>query len=129
MDKVLALEENLKRMRLSLMIKIKNLLSAEQQTKLKGLRTDADMSKPSFHISAINDHPRMVLKIAGDMKEGGAQPLFVLFDKKGEKSIISSIEEISPDDIESIKVLKGEAAISKYSVEGGNGVIEITLKK
>lgn len=128
MNKVLALEDDLKRMRLALMINIKNSLSTNQQAKLKELRTDADLDNPVFHISSINDHPRMVLKIDGD-KEGKAQPLFVLFDKKGKKSIVSSVEDVSPDDIESINVLKGESAISRYGQDGKNGVVEITLKK
>ncbi len=128
MEKVLQLEETLKRMRLGLMIKIKNVLSADQQATLKNLRTDADMNKPTFHISSINDHPRMVLKINGD-KEGGIQPLYVLFNKKGEETIISSIEKISPDDIESVNVLKDEAAITAYGTKGKNGVIIIKMKK
>lgn len=128
MEKVLQLEEKLKRMRLSLMIKIKNVLSADQQATLKTLRTDADMNKPTFHISSINDHPRMVLKIDGD-KEGGAQPLYVLFNKKGEKSIISSIEKIKPNDIESVNVLKGEAAVTVYGAKGKNGVVVIKMKQ
>lgn len=128
MEKVLALEENLKRTRLGLMIKIKNILSADQQAKLKGLRTDADTSNATFSIGAINEHPRMVLKIAGDTA-GKMQPLFVVFDKKGNKTIAASINAISPDDIESINVLKGDAAITKYGEEGKNGVVEISLKK
>ncbi|MBA2499457.1 MAG: N-acetylmuramoyl-L-alanine amidase [Chitinophagaceae bacterium] len=38
-------------------------------------------------------------------------------------------KKMSPDDIESINVLKGESAIQKYGAKGKNGVIEITSKK
>ena len=36
---------------------------------------------------------------------------------------------IDPDRIESVHVLKGEAAIKKYGAKGTKGVVEITLKK
>ncbi|MFT4686833.1 MAG: TonB-dependent SusC/RagA subfamily outer membrane receptor [Neolewinella sp.] len=127
MDKVLKLEESLKRMRLSLMVKVKNMLTAKQQSQLKDLRSNDDLSKPTFNISAINDHPRMVLKIDGD-QEKGAQPLYVLFDKDGKKSFVTGIGHILPDDIESVSVLKGSAAFARYGEDGKNGVIEITLR-
>lgn len=128
MNKVLKLEESLKRMRLSLMVKVKNMLTAKQQSQLKDLRSDDDLSKPTFNISAINDHPRMVLKIDGD-QEKGAQPLYVLFDKDGKKSFLTGIGHILPDDIESVSVLKGSSAFARYGEDGKNGVIEITLKE
>ncbi|HLV24548.1 MAG TPA: DUF6146 family protein [Moheibacter sp.] len=40
-----------------------------------------------------------------------------------------TINEINPDEIESIKVLKNENAIEKYGEKGKNGVIEIHLKE
>lgn len=41
----------------------------------------------------------------------------------------SGISDISPDDIESISVLKGPAASALYGSRAGNGVIMITTKK
>jgi TonB-linked SusC/RagA family outer membrane protein len=41
----------------------------------------------------------------------------------------SAVQDINPDDIESITVLKGAAATSLYGARGGNGVILITTKK
>jgi TonB-dependent SusC/RagA subfamily outer membrane receptor len=35
---------------------------------------------------------------------------------------------VKPDDIESINVLKGEAAIEKYGQDGTNGVVEVFTK-
>ncbi len=63
MDKVLKLEESLKRMRLSLMVKEKNMLTAKQQSQLKDLRSNDDLSKPTFKLSAINDPPQTVPKL------------------------------------------------------------------
>jgi len=42
---------------------------------------------------------------------------------------LHSITNFNRDEIESIKILKGEAAIKKYGAEGINGVIEIVTKK
>ncbi|MBX3239990.1 MAG: TonB-dependent receptor plug domain-containing protein [Chitinophagaceae bacterium] len=50
-------------------------------------------------------------------------PLFVI------DGVPAGKESVNPDDIESITVLKGENAISRYGREGGNGVIEIKTKK
>jgi TonB-linked SusC/RagA family outer membrane protein len=41
----------------------------------------------------------------------------------------SGISDISPDDIESISVLKGPAAAALYGSRAGNGVVMITTKK
>ncbi len=39
------------------------------------------------------------------------------------------MNKISPDNIQSINVLKGEKATAKYAEKGANGVVEITTKK
>jgi len=41
----------------------------------------------------------------------------------------SAIQDLNPDDIESITVLKGAASTALYGSRGGNGVIEIVTKK
>jgi TonB-dependent SusC/RagA subfamily outer membrane receptor len=58
--------------------------------------------------------------------EQGIKPLYVIDGVVAEDS---NIESLSPDNIESISVLKGETAIAKYGEKGKNGVIEITTKK
>jgi TonB-dependent SusC/RagA subfamily outer membrane receptor len=44
------------------------------------------------------------------------------------KETSKTINEINPDEISSVNVLKGESAIQKYGEKGKNGVVEITLK-
>lgn len=127
MDKVTNLEDKLKRVRLAMMIDIKNVLTADQQKTLKSLRTEADMNTPTFHIAAINENPRMVLKVNGD-KAGGVQPLFVLINSKGDTSYVTSMEHLDPDNIASVNVFKGESATSRYGKDGKNGVVVITTK-
>lgn len=128
MDEVSGLEEQLKRVRLGMLVDIKNVLTEEQQLKLKGLRTAADLNTPTYHIAAINESPRMVLKVNGDTG-GSGEPLFVVINGAGEQSFVTSTNQIKPDDIASVNVLKGDAATQKFGAKGKNGVVIITLKK
>lgn len=57
--------------------------------------------------------------------EATIKPAFYL---DGVKITEKGMKAISPNDIESINVLKGEQAIKKYSEDGKNGVVEIKLK-
>lgn len=52
------------------------------------------------------------------------KPLFILEGKE-----VSGPNQIKPDDIESISVLKGAEAVKAYGEKGKNGVVEITTKK
>lgn len=54
---------------------------------------------------------------------GHLQPLIIL-----DGAEVKSLDGISPDDIESVNVLKGESAISTYGEKGKNGVISIASK-
>jgi len=56
--------------------------------------------------------------------KNGPQPLYILDGKE-----ILSIENIEPQDIESISVLKNESSTALYGEKGKNGVILITTKK
>jgi TonB-dependent SusC/RagA subfamily outer membrane receptor len=39
------------------------------------------------------------------------------------------LNNINPNTIEAINILKGEKALAKYAEKGANGVVEITTKK
>ena len=56
----------------------------------------------------------------------GKKPLFFVNGKEIENG---KLEDINPNDIKSMSVLKGEKAIEKYGAKGKNGVIEIITKK
>ena len=58
--------------------------------------------------------------------EDDKNPLFIIDGKEVEKGIT---EDLKPESIESINVLKGDSAEKKYGEKGENGVIEITTKK
>ncbi|HVZ95627.1 MAG TPA: N-acetylmuramoyl-L-alanine amidase, partial [Chitinophagaceae bacterium] len=53
-------------------------------------------------------------------------PLYII---DGKESPNDALKNISPQSIESINVLRDEAALKKYGDKGKNGVVEITLKK
>ncbi|WP_165835904.1 M56 family metallopeptidase [Marinifilum breve] len=57
---------------------------------------------------------------------GKDAPLFMV---DGKKTNAKAINKLSPDDIESITVLKDKTALEKYGRKAKNGVVEIHLKK
>ena len=69
------------------------------------------------------------IKIRGNSgANGDLKPLFIIDGKVVKSDKKSIMQEIDPNDIESINVLKGESAIEAYGQEGENGVIEIVTK-
>ncbi|MFA6360602.1 MAG: TonB family protein [Dysgonamonadaceae bacterium] len=75
-----------------------------------------------FGFGSMSDKPIQSLA----EKFGDGSPLIIVDDVKMEKRF--DLNQIKPEEIESISVLKNESAISKYGEEGKNGVIEIITK-
>jgi len=104
-----------------ILINLKNGASASQNTpidlKVTGYATNQDE----------NTSTSTGFKIKSDgTSETGDKPLMVI---DGIVSPNRKIDEINPDAIQSISVLKGEMVTKKYGEQGKNGVLEITLKK
>jgi TonB-dependent SusC/RagA subfamily outer membrane receptor len=83
-----------------------------------------------FVINTENENHKTELKIKKprtpwENKEN--QPLYIIDGK--EQPTGKNINDIKPNDIESISVLKGEAAVKTYGKKGVHGVIIITSKK
>lgn len=93
--------------------------------------------------SNLGGSSRIILRGAGSIK-GQNQPLFVVDGVPMDNSNFTTtdqargaggydygnaIQDINPDDIESINVLKGPAATALYGNRGANGVIMVTTKK
>jgi TonB-dependent SusC/RagA subfamily outer membrane receptor len=57
----------------------------------------------------------------------GSTPGLIFID--GEKKTKKELDALSPDQIKSVEVLKGESAIKEYGAEAKDGVIKITTKK
>ena len=62
------------------------------------------------------------------IRSNGNKNPYILIDGK-EQGPDFDLSSISPDQIEKIDVLKGEAALKIAGEKGKNGVIKITLKK
>ncbi len=155
MDKVLALENSLKKQQLSTMVSIKNELNTEQQEILKkqslfatnnGTLTQilngkvvgmGNMPKfsesndkvwyPNSKATSVNgtDKPLMSLKIAGFGQENA--PIYMLESKDGMKQV-TDLSGINPEDIKSIEVLKDKSAVDVFGEKGKNGVVIVKLK-
>ena len=57
----------------------------------------------------------------------GSTPGLILID--GEKKTKKELDALSPDQIKSVQLLKGDALIKEYGAEAKDGVIKITTKK
>lgn len=67
-----------------------------------------------------------VFVIRGNKSRNGEFPLYVVNGVK--KPIEFDVQEINPNDIAEIYILKGEQAINTYGNEAKDGVISVTLK-
>jgi len=65
--------------------------------------------------------------VAGTLTAAGPKPLIYVDGIRMADS--DGIEDIAPDDIESIEVIKGAAAEALYGERAAGGVIQITLKR
>jgi TonB-dependent SusC/RagA subfamily outer membrane receptor len=124
MDIVMELEDRVKKVRLKMLIQIKNELNSKQQDQLNKLRSDSDLKGLSL-VTPINENPRVMVKVNGSGAD--KEPLFVIKDKNGEH-IVKKVGDLDPNDIEKITVLKDESAIKAYGNKGKNGVVIIELK-
>jgi N-acetylmuramoyl-L-alanine amidase len=75
-----------------------------------------------------------IITVAGDTtpeervkQETEKKPLYIIDGKI--QSQLNDINSLDPTEIESISVLKGENAVSKYGEAAKNGVVEINMKK
>lgn len=102
--------------------------------KVSGLSSDeSKKGKVTSTISPSGDIlivPDSKSKLFFQLEEelNGNKPTYYLKTKDGLKEIMS-FDEISPNDIESISVIKGASALELYGEKGENGVIIMTLKK
>jgi bla regulator protein blaR1 len=80
----------------------------------------------SITIKAPGTQGTGTLTLSGDATFEG---LVIINGKEAVNHDGKAISRIKPNDIESINVLEGEAAVKEYGRRGKDGVIQITLKK
>ena len=108
-DQMLGIEREVKRIQLSLMIKIKNALTAEQQAALAKIRDQGGGGPLEFVPPA----------------SGGVEPLVYI---DGVQATLSIVKALNPGKIDGIQVLKAAAAVARDGPRGAQGVIFVTLK-
>jgi TonB-dependent SusC/RagA subfamily outer membrane receptor len=127
LEKCLTMETEIKKMKLSMLITIKNLLTPAQQTKLDAHK-DEPMPESSI-TTLLNENQRVVVRVRPGPEAGSKKPMYVIVNGDSRKTVDDMPADINPDSIESIEVLKGESATSIYGKWGENGVIIVKLKK
>ena len=78
-----------------------------------------------FTTTALATQAQEVVVIKKSSKDSANKPLVVI---DGVITPNKDMNELSPNDIQSMNVLKGASAKVKYGEKGENGVIEITTK-
>jgi len=78
-----------------------------------------------FNKTSGNPGAGITVRIRGVSSNGNADPLFIIDGMKTTKYVFN---EINPNDIESVEVLKDAASAAIYGSEGANGVIIVTTK-
>jgi TonB-dependent SusC/RagA subfamily outer membrane receptor len=126
LEKCLALETEIKKMKLAMLLKVKNQLTPAQQAKLDAHKSEF-VSEKSITAS-LNDNQRVSvqLKHGADPK---AKPMYVIIDGTETKILDDIPSSLKSGDIERMEVLKGTTAADIYGKRGENGVIIITVKK
>ncbi len=98
-----------------------------------------DIQQATKSMWATGQFKDIRVRVEGDVRDGlvtliweveeqerAAQALFYI---DGVRMGISFIESLDPDDIESIEIVKGDAAVALYGEEASAGVIQISLKE
>lgn len=78
-----------------------------------------------FNKTSGNPGAQITVRVRGVSSNGNADPLFIIDGMKVSKYVFN---EINPNDIESVEVLKDAASAAIYGSEGANGVIIVTTK-
>ncbi len=88
--------------------------------------TDVFGDKGKDGVILITTKEKDIIKVKALKTKKGKEPLYIVDEKEFNEK---NIEDLNPNDIERINVLKGEKAIEKYGDKGKDGVVEITTKK
>ncbi len=97
-------------------------LGSSARVTIRGLRSISGNNQPLFVVDGVPmdnsnfTHPSQVVGAYGSLEESQ-------FDYG------NAIQDINPSDIETVNILKGQAAAALYGSRGANGVIMITTKK
>lgn len=125
LEKVLALETEIKKMKLDMLVKVKNALTPVQQTKLDTYKSEI-VSYTSISAS-LNEKQNVTLRLP--RRKDLQKALFHIINGTEEKMVTEFPTNIDPADVESLQILRGDGATAMYGKPGENGVIVVVLKK
>jgi TonB-dependent SusC/RagA subfamily outer membrane receptor len=128
LEKSLALETDIKKMKLATLLKIKNILTPAQQAKLDAHK-DEVIDDNSITASLNTDQRTVVKIVQGRPANPNVKPLYILIDGDNKQEFDEMPKELGPEEIESVNVLKGGPSTAIYGKRGENGVVIITKKK
>ncbi|MBS4071485.1 MAG: TonB-dependent receptor plug domain-containing protein [Algoriphagus sp.] len=140
LDEILKLENQMKRIQMTMMVAIKNELTPEQIEKLEAPKKyfiqngnsisgeklqslGGNSSNIILNGTGLATSPKVAVTVNGSKE----QPLYFIESRSG-RTQVQSFEHIDPKGVESVTVLKGEQAVEKYGTKGINGVVVIKLK-
>jgi TonB-linked SusC/RagA family outer membrane protein len=122
-------------------VKAQDLNEVRANDALEGLKGKASGLVITNQSGNVGGSQRILIRGVSSL-QGGVQPLFVVDGVPISNDNIASgsritggfdfgnrAQDINPDDIESITVLKGASAAALYGSRAANGVIQITTKK
>lgn len=87
---------------------------------LRGFSSISGSNQPLFVVDGVP---------VNNSRPGGSSPTGSVGDLRENYDFGNAINDINPNDIESVNILKGTAASSLYGSRGANGVVVITTKK
>jgi len=89
----------------------------------------AEKDPSTITINASDEKGKKVYTIVRTEKNSTELPKDVLYILDGKEITQKDMQDLSPNMIKSINVLKGESAKALYGEKGKNGVVEIKTKK
>lgn len=98
--------------------------STEGVIKEHNIKTDKQPQAKSTSSLTLRSNGFSMSELEGALPEG-EKPLLIVDDKE----FNGSIEDIDAENVRSMTVLKGKAAVTVWGEKGKNGVIEIKTKK
>lgn len=98
--------------------------STEGVIKEHNIKTDKQPHATSTSSLTVRSNGFLIRELDGALPEG--EKLLLIVD---DKEFNGSIEDIDPETVRSMTVLKGKAAETVWGEKGKNGVIEIKTKK
>ena len=92
-------------------------------------QTESNSIQEEVFTNSNTTNPESVTTLNSNFVAPASKDTTALYFIDGQESTKAESDKINPDMIESVSILKGEQAISKYGENGKNGVVLISMKK